>query len=157
MSKDCPIGQDPTTFNFLGFVHLCARNRGEVQGEDHRQATGSRAKGRLAMVQTTATRSCERAAENPERQAPRPLPVLGTTVELPGNSAVLCESPAHLEGMAATPDTWETADLGPVWRHTPSAPAPTTSDHTSLAERRGSRLKNPLREICSVGSVRGEN
>src|SRR5215467_4042995 len=109
------------------------------------------------MVQTASSRSCERAAENPKRQAPRPLPVLRTTVELPGNPAVLRASPAHLEGMAEPPDTCQAADLGTVRRNTSSAPAPTASDHTHLGEYRESRLKNPLREICTVGSVRGEN
>src|SRR5215470_15851889 len=86
------------------------------------------------MVQTASSRPCERAADNPERQAPRPLPILRTTVELPGNSAVLCESPAHLEGMAEPPDTGKAADLGTVCRNTTSAPAPTTSDHTHLGQ-----------------------
>jgi len=98
-----------------------------------------------------------RAAENCERQAPRPLPVLRTTIELPGNSAVLCASPAHLARMAESPDTGKAADLGTVCGNTTSAPAATTSDHTRLAERRESCLENPLREICTLGSVRGEN
>src|SRR5215831_15568313 len=95
------------------------------------------------MVQTASSRSCERAAENPERQAPRPLPILRTIVELPGNSAVLCESLAHMEGMAEPPDTGKAADLGTVCRNTTSAPAPTTSDHTHLGEHQGSTLEEP--------------
>src|SRR5215471_9023803 len=99
---------------------------GEVHSarEDNRQATGSRAEGGLAMVQTAPSRCCERAAENPERQAPRPLPVLRTTNELPRTSAVLSESPAYLEGMASSPHKWKAADVGPVWSNTSSAPAP---------------------------------
>src|SRR5215831_20317293 len=104
------------------------------------------------MVQTAPSRSCERAAEDPERQAPRPLPVLRTTDELPCNSAVLSQSLSHLAGMAGPPDTCNAADLGAVSRNTTAAPAPATSDHTRLGGRRESRLKNPLREICTVGS-----
>src|SRR5580700_5754790 len=108
------------------------------------------------MVQTAPARCCERAAENPERQAPRPLPVLRTTNELPRYSAVLPESPLHLAGMAEPPDTWKAADVGKVCRHPPSVPAAATSDHTSPGGGGESRLKNPLREICTVGSVREE-
>src|SRR5215469_3576795 len=101
------------------------------------------------MVQTASSRSCERAAENPERQAPRPLPVLRTTNELPRTSAVLSPSPSHLAGMAEPPDPWKAADVGAVCRNDPAVPAPTTPDHTRLGGRRESRLKNPLREICT--------
>src|SRR5215471_6896032 len=109
------------------------------------------------MVQTAPSRSCERAAENPKRQTPRPLPVLRTTDELPRNSAVLSQSPSHLAGMAEPPDTRKAADVGTVCRNATAVPAPTPSDHTRLGGRRESRLKNPLREICTVGSVRGES
>src|SRR5215472_9862578 len=109
------------------------------------------------MVQTAPSRSCERAAENPECQAPRPLPVLRTTDELPRNSAVLSPRLSHLAGMAEPPDTWKAADVGKVCRNATSAPTAATSDYTYLGGRRESRLKNPLREICTVGSVRGEN
>lgn len=126
----------PATFSFLGFVHICARSR---QGKF------------TVHVKTIA----KRLAESPERQAPQPLPVLRATDELPGNSAVLCESPAHLEGMAEPSDTGTAADVGTVCRNTTSAPAPTTSDHTPLGEHRESCLKNPLRKICTVGFVRG--
>jgi len=146
--------EDPHRFRKSS--HMRPQPAGQVHSarEDNRQATGKRAEGRLAMVQTAPSRSCERAAENPERQAPRPLPVLRTTDELPRYSAVLSESPAYREGVAEPPDTGKAADLGTVCRNTTSAPAPSTSDHTHLAERRESRLKNPLREICTVGSVR---
>src|SRR6202140_5769966 len=107
------------------------------------------------MVPTAPARSCERAAENPERQAPRPLPVLRTTHQLPPYSAVLPESRLHLAGMAKPPDTWKAADLGKVCRNPTSVPAAATSDHAGPGGRRESRLKNPLREICTVGSVRG--
>ena len=108
------------------------------------------------MVPTAPSRSCERATENPERQAPRPLPVLRTTHELPRYSAVLPESPLHLAGMAEPADTWKAADVGKVCRNPTSVPAAATSDHTGPGGSGESRLKNPLREICTVGSVRGE-
>jgi len=91
-------GKKPATFNFLGFVHICARSRqgkftvhGKTIAKRHGRGLNS-----LEMVQTAPARCCERAAENPERQAPRPLSVLRTTLELPRYSAVLSESPLHL-------------------------------------------------------------
>ena len=73
------------------------------------------------------------------------------------NSAVLSPSLSYLAGMAEPPDTWKAADVGAVSRNTTAVPAPPTSDHTGLSGHGESRLKNPLREICTVGSVRGEN
>src|ERR1700688_4188766 len=108
------------------------------------------------MVQTAPARSCERAAENPERQAPRPLPVLRTTHELPRYSAVLSARLLHLAGMADASDPGKVADVGPICQNLTSVPAAATSDHTGPGGRRESRLKNPLREIRTVGSVRGE-
>src|SRR5437879_13514463 len=99
------------------------------------------------MVQTAPARCCERAAENPERQAPRPLPVLRTTHELPRYSAVLSESPLHLAGMAEPPDTRKAADVGKVCRNHTSVTAAATSDHTGLGGRRESRLTKPLQDI----------
>ena len=78
----------------------------------------------------------------------------GTTHELPRYSAVLSESPLHLAGMAEPPDTGKAADVGKVCKHPTSVPAAATSDHTGPGGE--SRLKNPLREICTVGSVKGE-
>src|SRR5260370_39425412 len=130
--------------------------KGEVHSarEDDCQTVPQRTEGSLGMVQTAPARSCERAAENPERQAPRPLPVLRTTYELPSYSAVLSESPLHLARMAETADKWKAADVGKVCRKPTSAPAATTSDHTSPRMSKALRLKNTMRAISSAGSVR---
>jgi len=58
--------------------------------------------------------------------------------------------------MAGPPHAWKAADVGEVQRYPAPVSATATSDHTCLGGRRVSRLKNPLREICTVGSVRGE-
>src|SRR5215469_18875716 len=152
-------GKETCNLQFLGIcAHMRPQPKGEVHSarEDSCQAARYRAEGSLGMVPTAPSRSCERATENPERQAPRPLPVLRTTDELPRNAAVLYASPSHLARMVEPPNTRQAADVGTVCGNPPSVPAPTTSDHTSLGGRRESRLKNPLREICTVGSVRGE-
>src|SRR5262252_7668902 len=108
------------------------------------------------MVQGAPARPCERAAENPQRQAPRPLPVLRTPDELPQHLAVLSASPAHLARMAEPPYTGTAADVGTIYCYPAPVSVDATSGHTLLGGRGEARLKNPLREICTAGSVRGE-
>ena len=63
------------------------------------------------------------AAETPQRQAPRPLPVLRATDQLPESPAVLSERPSHLEGVARVAaragdgSAWERYDK--ILRHHP--------------------------------------
>ena len=55
------------------------------------------------------------------------------------------------------PDLKESREmLDPKRQNPTSVPAAATSDHTGPGGGGESRLKNPLREICTVGSVRGE-
>src|SRR5205807_6340126 len=60
------------------------QSKGEVHRarEDDRETAPQRADGGLRVVQTAPPRAGERAAENPQRQAPRPLPVLRSPDEL---------------------------------------------------------------------------
>lgn len=58
--------------------------------------------------------------------------------------------------MAEQTNARETAHVGEVRRSPVPISAGAAPDHTLLGESRESRLKNPLREICTVGSVRGE-
>src|SRR5215831_16288061 len=115
-----------------------------------------RTEGDRRMVQATPARPCERTAENAECQAPRPLPVLRTTDELPKSLAVLPESPEYLAHVAESPHARDHADVGEICRTPGPVPVVATSDHALLGGRGESRLKNPLREICTAGSVRGE-
>src|SRR5260370_1031683 len=111
--------------------------KGEVHSarEDDCQTVPQRTEGSRGLVQTASARSRERAAENPERQAPRPLPVLRTSDELPQYLAVLSPSPTHLERMAGSSHNWRAADVGEVQRY-PAPVSPTaTSEHTCLAGR----------------------
>ena len=107
-------------------------------------------------MQAAPARPSERTAESPECQAPRPLPVLRAPDELPQSLAVL---PAHLPslaGVAESPYTRSAADVGTFWGNPPSVSVATPSDHPLLGRSGESRLKNPLRKICTAGSVRGE-
>ena len=58
--------------------------------------------------------------------------------------------------MAEPTHPWAAFVVGPVCGNPTSASAVATLDHSCLGGRGESRLKNPLREICTVGSVRGE-
>src|SRR5260370_4373121 len=115
--------------------------KGEVHSarEDDCQTVPQRTEGSRGLVQTASARSCERAAENPERQAPRPLPVLRTSDELPQYLAVLSPSPTHLERMAGSSHTSKATDGGEVqcW---PAQGSATASSHTTtLAGHSASR------------------
>jgi hypothetical protein len=91
-----------------------------------------------------------------QRQAPRPLPVLRTTDELPVHMAVLSEGPPYLARMVEPAYTGTDADVGPIRCNPTSVSAVATADHTRLGGNGEARLKNPLRKICTAGSVRGE-
>jgi hypothetical protein len=59
--------------------------------------------------------------------------------------------------MAGSPHTRAAAGVGEISSDPAAASATSTSDHAFLGKRREVSLKNPLREICTAGSVRGEN
>src|SRR6516162_812786 len=59
--------------------------------------------------------------------------------------------------MAESSNTRKAADVGAIHGNPAAVSAAATSDHTCLGGHRESRLKNPLREICTVGSVTGES
>src|SRR5437870_8203959 len=94
------------------------------------------------------------AAEDPQRQAPRPLPVLRPTDELPEPSEVLSGCRKDLEEVAQSPHAREPDDVGEIQTPPSSVSFAVTSDSTSLDVPGESCLRNPLREICTVGSVR---
>jgi hypothetical protein len=97
------------------------------------------------------------AAEiRPQRQAPRPLPVLRPTDKLSEPSEVLSGRRKDLEEVAQSPHAREPADVGEIYRAPSSASSAAASDSTSLDVPGESGLRNPLREICTVGSVREE-
>src|SRR3984893_3663680 len=97
-----------------------------------------------------------RAAEGPQRQAPRPLPVLRPTDELSEPSEVLSGRRTDLEEVAESSHAREPADVGGREPTPASASSAAASDPPCLDVPGESGLRNPLREICTVGSVREE-
>jgi len=124
--------------------------------EDDREKVPQGAKGDRRLVQAAPARPCGGAAEDPQRQAPRSLPVLRAPHELPQSMAVLPEGPTYLAWVAESPYTGKAADVGSIYGNPTPLSAVATSDHTLLGGRGESRLKNPLQKICTAGSVRGE-
>src|SRR5712691_977649 len=108
------------------------------------------------MVPGAPTCTGGRAAEGPQRQAPRPLPVLRPTDKLSEPSEVLSGHRKDLEEVAQSPHAREPDDVGAIYPTPSSASSAAASDSTSLDVPGESCLRNPLREICTVGSVREE-
>ena len=66
-------------------TRLCTQSKREIHRarENDEEAVPKGPEGDRRMVPGEPTRACGRAAENPQRQTPGPLPVLRTTDELP--------------------------------------------------------------------------
>ena len=94
-------------------------------------------------------------AENrdPQRQAPRPLPVLRPADKLPEPSEVLSGRRKDLEEVAQSPHAREPDDVGEIQTAPSQVSFALASDSTSLDVPGEPCLRNPLREICTVGSV----
>src|SRR6266566_668272 len=139
-------------------AHLRTQPEGEVHStrEDNQKAAPQGVAGDCRMVPRAPARCCERATENPECQAPRPLPILRATDELSLSLVVLSEGPTYLAGVAESPHARAMADVGEIRGNPATASVVETADHALLGGCGEHGLKNPLREICTVGSVRGE-
>src|SRR4030095_3184976 len=108
------------------------------------------------MVPTTPTYAGGRAAEDPQRQAPRPLPVLRPTDELSEPWEVLSGRRKDLAEVAQSSHRRKPDDVGAIHRASTTSSVAATSDSPCLDVTRESCLRNPLREICTAGSVREE-
>jgi hypothetical protein len=108
------------------------------------------------MVPGVPTCTGGRAAQDPQRQAPRSLPVLRPADELPEPTAVLSGRRQDLAEVAQSPHAWKPVDVGEIYRAPSTSSVAAASDPTCLDVPGESCLRNPLREICTVGSVRGE-
>src|SRR6266705_6240410 len=136
-------------------AHAAGRGSSRTR-EDNQKAAPQGVAGDCRMVPRAPARCCERATENPECQAPRPLPILRATDELSLSLVVLSEGPSYLAGVAESPHARAMADVGEICGNPATASVVATADHALLGGCGEHGLKNPLREICTVGSVRGE-
>src|SRR5262249_39770255 len=139
------------------YLHTQPQGQAHSAREDGSQTVPERTEGDRRLVPTTPARPCEQTAENAECQAPRPLPGLVPIDVLPQSLAVLPESLSYLAHVAESAHARDNADVGEICRNPAPVPVVATSDHALLDGSGESRLKNPLREICTAGSVRGEN
>src|SRR5207253_8611074 len=139
---------------YCGQNHL--RLRQGSQRCDAQAAPQEPHSGRQMVPKRAPTCTNGPAAEDPQRQAPRPLPVLRPTDELSEPSEVLSGCRKDLEEVAQSPHAREPDDVGEIQTPPSSVSFAVTSDSTSLDVPGESCLRNPLREICTVGSVREE-
>ena len=143
----------------LGFnAHMRTQPEREVHSActDDAQAAPQEPHGGRQTVPGAPTCTDGRAAEDPQRQAPRPLPILRSTDKLSGPSEVLSGRRTDLEEVAQSPHTREPDDVGAIYRASTSSSVAAASDSPCLDVPGESCLRNPLREICTVGSVREE-
>ena len=96
------------------------------------------------------------AAEDPQRQAPKPLPVLRPPDKLSEPSEVLSRRRKDLAEVAKSSHARKPDDVGTIHRASTPPSVAATSDSPCLDVTGESCLRNPLREICTVGSVREE-
>ena len=149
-------GNKPSTFEFLGLTYICARSR---RGKFTVQVRTMPK--RLSRSLTAVARWCQehhtrRWASSRKPSTLNALPVLRTTDELPQFTAVLSGSPSSLAEVAQSSHSWEVVDVGEILGPSPS-PSSVASSHHALRGYDGEFcLRNPLREICTAGSVRGE-
>src|SRR5262252_5744692 len=108
------------------------------------------------MVPRAPTYTRGPAAEDPQRQAPRPLPVLRPPDKLSEPSEVLSRRRQNLAQVAKSSHARKPDDVGTIHRASTTSSVAATSDSPCLDVTGESGLRNPLREICTVGSVREE-
>src|SRR5437762_7771543 len=107
---------------------------------------------RLRRSLTAVAKWCQRAptctngpaAEDPQRQAPRPLPVLRPTDELSEPSEVLSGRRTDLEEVAKSSHARKPVDVGAIYRAPTTSSAAAASDSPCLDVTGESCLRNPL-------------
>ena len=128
-------GNKPSTLDFLGFTHICARSRKgkfTVHVKNDEEAASKGPDGHRRMVPGEPTRTGGRTAENPQRQAPGPLPVLWATDELPTSLAVLSGGPSYLAEVAQPSHSWKGMTWAKFASNPTEAPVVATSDRPPL-------------------------
>ena len=121
------------------------------------QTAPSEPEGGRPMVPGAPARPCGRATKDPQRQTSGPLPILGTPDELPGHREVL--SDRKVRHIWRTWLSRRTRGAKMTWEKYESLLRQLPCCHPESCIpglRRESGLRNPLRAICTVGSVREE-
>jgi hypothetical protein len=120
------------------------------------ETSAASAQSNRRMVPRSSARRVGLSVENPHRQAAGPLPILRATNELPVAGAVLSGRSPSLAQVAEPSNARKEPHLGRLCAAIGAPSVAPTEDHSCLDDQFGeSALKNPLREICTVGSVRG--
>ena len=152
----------PGTFDFLGFTHICARSRRgkfTVHVRDDAQAAPPEPHGGRRMVPGSTDTTGGRAAEDPQRQAPRPLPVLRPTDELsePSDSSIGASVRIWRKWLNRR-TRGKPVDVGAIYRAPTTSSAAAASDSPCLGVTRRVRPEEPAAGnlhggVCEGGDI----
>jgi hypothetical protein len=147
-------------FDFLGFTHASVKSR---NGKNVvRQTTAKtklcpRADRAHGLVPSQSASADPRSARPAVCQARRSLCLLRHHGELPAAASISPTGHEDVAQMAGTAHEHEAAHLGSLHRISRTPSTATGQDHSPICHlKRGSPVKNRMREICTSGSVRGE-
>ena len=150
----------PGTFDFLGLTHICARSR-RGKFTVHVRTMRKRLSRSLAAVAEWCQR--HRHAPVDEQQKTLNTKLRGhyqhygrPADKLAEPSEVLSGRREDLEEVAKPSHARKQVDVGAIYRAPTASSVAATSDSPCLDVPGESCLRNPLREICTVGSVREE-
>src|ERR1019366_6611111 len=125
--------------------------------QDDEETPAASAQSDCCVVSRASARRAGAPVDNPQRQAAGSLPILRSADELPEPPAVLPGRSSSLAQMAEPPHARNDPRLADLCTASGAPSLTPTEDHSCLDNQLGeSVLKNPLREICTAGSVRGE-
>jgi RNA-directed DNA polymerase len=150
-------GKKPATFNFLGFVHICVRSR-QGRFTVHVKTIAKR----LGRGLKAIWEWCKQHRHDAVNEQQKTLNAkLRGHYQYYGRRTNYRAIRQFYQRVRCIWREWlsrRTRGKQLTWeglQHPPSVPAAATSDHTGPGGGRESRLKNPLPEICTVGSVGG--
>jgi group II intron reverse transcriptase/maturase len=152
-------GKKPETFGFLGFTHICARSR-KGKFTVHVKTLAKRLRRGITAVEEW----CKQHRHDPVSEQQKMLNAkLRGHYQYYGRSSNYRSVWQFYRKVRQIWRTWlsrRTHGKALTWERYARDPAPiptgATPDHTLLGGSGESRLKNPLLEISTVGSVRGE-
>ena len=151
-------GNKPSTFDFLGLTHICARSR---RGKFTVHVRTMRK--RLRRSLTAVAQWCQehRHEEVGQQQKTLNAKLRGhyQYYGRPTNFLSLRQfyrgSPSSLEEVAQSSHSREVVDVGEIFRPSPPPPSGAPSHHAFLGYDGESSLRNPLREICTAEVCEG--
>ena len=126
-----------------------------MHGTNDEESVSQGPDGNRRMVPGKPPRTGGRATENPQRQAPGPLPVLRTTDELPKTPGVLSGGLSYLAEVAQSTHSRKPDDVGEIYRNPTATAAVATTDLPILGLVPRATLEEPAAVILHGGICEG--